>query len=245
MAFQSVKEHRIDKGRTESLCKLSSCIRAWPYTQLTIKPYKRQETVKTPYTDAELKKLLKKPSLKRATFPEYRTWVIINLLVNCGCRAATVHSFLVQDVDLESKTIFARHMKNGRPQPLPLCSQMVDILDEYLFLRDGKPNECLFCTDENTQLTENGLRYAVKRYNLSRGVEKTSIHLFRHTFARKYLADCGGNAFTLQKLLGHSTLDMTKHYCSIYDVDLVKNFDEFSPLSQLSTKRIKLPTGKR
>ena len=122
---------------------------------------------------------------------------------------------------------------------------MVDILDEYLFLRDGKPNECLFCTDENTQLTENGLRYAVKRYNLSRGVEKTSIHLFRHTFARKYLADCGGNAFTLQKLLGHSTLDMTKHYCSIYDVDLVKNFDEFSPLSQLSTKRIKLPTGKR
>ena len=73
----------------------------------------------------------------------------------------------------------------------------------------------------------------------------TSIHLFRHTFARKYLVDCGGNAFTLQKLLGHSMLDMTKHYCAIYDVDLVKNFDEFSSLNQLSTKRIKLPTGKR
>ncbi len=40
-------------------------------------------------------------------------------------------------------------------------------------------------------------------------------------------------------------LDMTKHYCAIYNVDLVKNFDEFSSLSQLSTKRIKLPTGKR
>lgn len=77
------------------------------------------------------------------------------------------------------------------------------------------------------------------------GGKKTSIHLFRHTFARKYLVDCGGNAFTLQKLLGHSMLDMTMHYCAIYDVDLVKNFDEFSSLSQLSTKRIKLPTGKR
>lgn len=40
-------------------------------------------------------------------------------------------------------------------------------------------------------------------------------------------------------------LDMTKHYCAIYDVDLVKNFDEFSSLSQLNTKRIKLPTRKR
>ena len=76
-------------------------------------------------------------------------------------------------------------------------------------------------------------------------MDKTSILLFRQSFARKYLVDCGGNAFTLQKLLGHSTLDMTKHYCAIYDVDLIKDFDEFSPLSQLSTKRIKLPTGKR
>ena len=35
---------------------------------------------------------------------------------------------------------------------------------------------------------------------------------FRHTFARKYLLDCGGNAFTLGKLLGDSAPDITKHY---------------------------------
>lgn len=79
-----------------------------------------------------------------------------------------------------------------------------------------------------------------RSYNRSRGVEKTSIHLFRHTFARKYLVDCGGDAFMLQKLLGHSTLAMTKHYCAIYDADISKNFDRFSPLAQLQQTKSKL-----
>ena len=73
-----------------------------------------------------------------------------------------------------------------------------------------------------------------------RGVQKTSIHLFRHTFARKYLIDCGGDAFTLQKLLGHSTLAMTKHYCAIYDADLTKNYDNFSPLAQMKAGSAKI-----
>ena len=47
----------------------------------------------------------------------------------------------------------------------------------------------------------------------------------------------------LQKLLGHSTLDMTKHYCAIFDTEITKDFDSFSPLAKLSTnsERIKMP----
>lgn len=98
----------------------------------------------------------------------------------------------------------------------------------------------LFCTETGTQLTENGLRQSIARYNMRHGVQKTSIHLFRHTFARKYLIDCGGDAFTLPKLLGHSTLAMTKHYCAIYDADLTKNYDNFSPLAQMKASGAKI-----
>ena len=143
-------------------------------SRYTFKPYKGEETVKTPYTDAELKLLLKKPNLKRCDFSEYRTWVIINLLLNCGCRASTIRGFHIQDLDLENRLLFARHVKNNRPQPLPLCSDMVAILQEYLTYREGKAHEPLFPSDADQPMTENGLRCSVANYNRKRGVEKTS-----------------------------------------------------------------------
>ena len=216
-------------------------------TRLNIPLYKAEETVKETYSDAELAALLKKPDIRKATFAEYRDWVIINFLLNCGSRAATVRAIQIRDVDLDGGMVFYRHTKNRKAQVIPLCSAMVAILREYLRHRGGEAADYLFCTETGSQLTENGLRQSIARYNTRRGVQKTSIHLFRHTFARKYLIDCGGDAFTLQKLLGHSTLAMTKHYCAIFAADLTKNYDNFSPLAQMKSNstRIKMDTRRR
>ena len=209
-------------------------------TRLNIPLYKAEETVKETYSDLELAALLKKPDIRKATFAEYRDWVIINFLLNCGSRAATIRAIQIRDVDLDAGMVFYRHTKNRKAQVIPLCSAMVAILREYLRHRGGEAADYLFCTETGSQLTENGLRQSIARYNTRRGVRKTSIHLFRHTFARKYLIDCGGDAFTLQKLLGHSTLAMTKHYCAIFDADLTKNYDNFSPLAQMKSSREKI-----
>ena len=216
-------------------------------TRLNIPLYKAEETVKETYSDLELSALLKKPDIRKATFAEYRDWVIINFLLNCGSRAATVRAIQIRDVDLDGGMVFYRHTKNRKAQVIPLCSAMIAILREYLRHRGGEAADYLFCTETGSQLTENGLRQSIARYNTRRGVQKTSIHLFRHTFARKYLIDCGGDAFTLQKLLGHSTLAMTKHYCAIFDADLTKNYDNFSPLAQMkaNSTRIKMDAGRR
>ena len=173
--------------------------------------------------DEELLILLKKPE-KKCDFTEYRNWVIINYLLNAGCRAATVRNIQNQDVDLENRQVVFRHNKNGKIQVSPLCSQMVSILADYMAVRRGKPDDYLFCNQYGEMLTENALRLAVAHYNKSRGIQKTSLHLFRHTFAQKYLIDCGGNAFTLQRLLGHSTLTMSKRYCNIYDADIARDY---------------------
>lgn len=216
-------------------------------TRLNIPLYKAEETVKETYSDLELSALLKNPDIRKATFAEYRDWVIINFLLNCGSRAATVRAIQIRDVDLDGGVVFYRHTKNRKTQAIPLCSAMVSILREYLRHRGGEAADFLFCTETGSQLTENGLRQSIARYNTRRGVQKTSIHLFRHTIARKYLIDCGGDAFTLQKLLGHSTLAMTKHYCAIFDADLTKNYDNFSPLAQMKSNstRIKMDARRR
>lgn len=49
--------------------------------------------------------------------------------------------------------------------------------------------------------------------------KKTSLHMFRHTFTRKYLIDCGGYAFALRKTPRQSTHEMAKHY---YALDIAR-----------------------
>ena len=202
------------------------------YCDVEMPKFKDEEVIKETYTDEELRRLLERPD-PSCRFSVYRTWVVINFLLNSGCRAATVRAIRNCDVNLEQRQVLTRHNKNRKVQVIPLCREMVKILREYQLIRGGTSDDFLFCNECGEQLTDNALRQGIARYNQSRGVSKTGTHLFRHTFARKYLMDCGGNAFTLQRLLGHSTLKMTKHYCAIYDADIAKNYDDFSPLAQL------------
>lgn len=213
--------------------------RAEGYTELSLPNIQDKETVKGSYTDEELIALLRKPA-KDCDFCEYRNWVIVNFLINSGCRAGTIRNIQNRDVSLPDKRVIYRHTKTGKLQSVPLCSQMAKILAEYMVIRGGEPEDYLFCTVYGEMMSENALSCAIKKYNHRRGVSRTSIHLFRHTFARKFLVDCGGDALILQKLLGHSTLAMTKHYCAIYDTDISDSFDTFSPLAQLTKEKTRI-----
>ena len=206
---------------------------------VTMKNIKQEETVKETYSDDELAALLKRPDAS-SSFSHYRSWVIVSFLLDTGCRASTVRNIRISDVSLDASQIIFRHTKNGKLQTIPISSRMIVILREYMVIRGGQGSDYLFPNVYGNMLTENALRLAIAAYNRSCGVQKTSIHLFRHTFARKYLLDCGGNAFTLQKLLGHSTLKMTKHYCAIYDADIAKDYDHASPLAQMQKPKEKI-----
>ena len=120
------------------------------------------------YSDAELTALLKKSDIRKTAFTEYRDWVIVNFLLNCGSRAATVRAIQIRDVDLDGGVVFYRHTKNRKAQVIPLCSPMIAILREYGRYRGGEPTDYLFCTETGTQLTENGLRQSIARYNMQR-----------------------------------------------------------------------------
>lgn len=248
VVIDKMRKRRLAQNTIASYVRIFRTFLSWARTEnltdVYIPMYKTEETIKETYTDEELLKLLKKPNINKCKFSEYRNWVIVNFLLNSGARAATIRSIQIQDVDLENNIVLYRHTKNKKSQVIPLCSSMVIILKEYLYYREGAANDYLFCKEDGDQMSDDALKSAIRRYNKRRGVHKSSIHLFRHTYAKKYLLDCDGNAFSLQRLLGHSTLEMTRHYCNIYNVDLVKNYDDFSPLQKLNSKEKKISLKK-
>lgn len=71
------------------------------------------------------------------------------------------------------------------------------------------------------------------------GIERTGVHRFRHTFAKKWVT-MGGSVVTLQKILGHSSLDITENYLNILTTDLKKDMDEINIIRSLKQEHIKM-----
>jgi len=193
---------------------------------------KAEKEVKETYTDEELTLLLKKPDIKKCNFAEYRDWVMVNYFLATGNRVSTVRNIKIADIDFADSMITLTRTKNRKQQVVPLSQTMLKILQEYLLYRQGTPDDYLFCNQYGNQFFKGGIQVAIKDYNNRRGVHKTSVHLFRHTFAKKWIMS-GGDIFRLQKLLGHSSLEIVKEYVNIFGADLKAQYDTFNPLENM------------
>ena len=201
-----------------------------------LRPFKIQlpkvdEVIKEPYTTKELEKLIRKPAT--TSWVEWRSWALTNYLLSTGNRISTALNVKVSDIDFENNVIRLRVIKNRKQQYIPMSTELNKVLKTYLNLWDYENSDYLFPEYEGNQLSVHGAYTAMKKYNISRGVTKTSMHLYRHTFAKNYIIS-GGDSMYLQRLLGHSTLAMTNHYVRLYSTDLQKNFDKYNPLDNLT-----------
>lgn len=202
-------------------------------------------TVKDVYTDDELRKLLRRPK-DEEDFIECRNWTIINMFLGTGCRVSTLTALRVGDIDFDNNLIVMNKQKNGTPNIVQLQqANLAPALREYIYAwrsgEDGQPllNAQLFCRMDGNETTVDAIKKAIAAYNISRGVEKTSCHLFRHTFAKKWIL-AGKSIIELKKVLNHSSMKMVEHYSNLWSRDTQNSIDEASALSQ-----VKKPVGKK
>lgn len=197
---------------------------------------KPQEEIPETYTKEEIELLIKKPKTKE--FVENRNWVIINLLLSLGNRRNTITGYRMKDLLLREGWLTTNQTKSKKAQRFPLNQHITKILGDYvkLYRSEASADEPLFPEQFGGFMNPNSLTHSINKYNKSRGVSKTSIHTFRHTFAKNWVVE-GGDSLMLQRILGHSSLTMTENYVRLFGEDLKPYVERYNPLANYSNSR--------
>ncbi len=171
-------------------------------------------------------------------FPGIRNYALITLLYDTGCRISELLGLKVDDIQLDEKIITVKG-KGGKGRVVPFGDRSLIGLVKYLNRRStffGKGG-VLFLTKYGSPLTRRMTNKIIERIGNKANVEnvRLSAHTFRHTFAKSWLTN-GGDIFSLQKILGHSTLDMVRNYVNITFKDIQSQHSKFSPGDNLFIK---------
>lgn len=169
------------------------------------------------------------PTTLRAT--RVRDRAIILVLLDTGCRASELCALEIGDVDMKTGAVQIRRGKGDKGRTVYAGNLARDSLWRYVSKRkDARPSDPLFETTQHGPMDRNALRKmlltAGERAEI---VEPVTPHRLRHTFAITYLRN-GGDVYTLQRLLGHSSMDMVRRYLALAQTDIAEAHRRASPV---------------
>jgi len=196
-----------------------------------VRPPKPQAPAIIPYTQIDLEALLKASQID--SHP-YRDKAIILLLLDTGIRASELCNLVLKDVSLTTRKIVVVAGKGNKTRHLPFSIRTGEVINEYLQSRQieiirknwTKP---FIIGRKGNALTRSGLCTMLYRLGEIAQIPGVHPHRFRHTFSINFLRN-GGSVYTLQAILGHSSLDMVKRYLAIAQVDIDWDHAKASPV---------------
>jgi integrase/recombinase XerD len=126
----------------------------------------------------------------------------------------------VRDIDLDNLlvTLDGKGRKQG---VVPFSFELRKACNASSRTTIESPAYCFSPTCMETRLGRRNVLRDVKLLCKRLGFDPPArtLHAFRHTFAINYLRR-GGSVFHLQKVLGHSSLEMTRRYANLQTADL-------------------------
>ena len=172
-------------------------------------------------TSEEIPKVLKACKTKRDK-------ALVLFLIDSGLRRAELCNLNWGDIDISSGLARVERGKGGKPRSVVIGIKTRRALLAYRREISHKDSDPLFQTRGGKRLTPGGLRSALLRIGKRAEIHITP-HALRRTFATLSLK-AGMNLIYLQGLLGHSSIEMTRHYVQTLDEDLLKAHQEHGPI---------------
>jgi site-specific recombinase XerD len=140
---------------------------------------------------------------------------VVLVCLATGARWSEAEKLTLSALDSFNSGLNFIDTKNGLNRFVPVSAEVFSIVHSYL-VTHGTFSSCY-----------SAFRSALERSKIHT-LEGQSAHVLRHTFASHFIMN-GGNLLALQKLLGHSSLQMTMRYSHLAP-DYLKDAVKFNPL---------------
>lgn len=206
-------------------------IRKNPMKRIRQLKYNRQ--AKVFLSDEDLKKLLSK--FDKSYFTEHRDYVMVMLMLDSGMRLGECSTVLVTDLELGRKRINLRaeETKGRKDRTVYFSPKTEIVIRRWLQFKDRYvESDYLFPVKEHGgSIGVGNFESNFKKYILRAGLnEAYTPHCLRNNFAKRCLMN-GMDIFTLSKILGHSSVEVTEQaYLDLTDDDISKQYHRASPL---------------
>lgn len=184
-------------------------------------------------TDSEVEQLFR--CLSGRDFISIRNYCIVALMIDSGLRLNEVVTIRRDKIHIaEGYAIVNGKGNKERFVPLGLNSKRA--LLRYCAIVPNREKETpLFVKDTLIPIKESTVKQLFRKLKSRSGIPRLHPHLLRHTFATRYI-ERGGDIYSLQSILGHTSLEMVKKYVHLIPSKTVVNFAVLSPLDNALKK---------
>ncbi|MFJ8452479.1 tyrosine-type recombinase/integrase [Bacillus paramycoides] len=182
----------------------------------------------------QLKTLLKQPNQR--TYAGFRDYVLMMLLVDTGMQISEALNLQQEDIDFKTNVLELKgtNTKSRKTRYVPISQKTSRLLRELLVEIEEFDTLYIFATVYGNTIDPARFRQRLKVYGNNAGIKgvRGFPHTFRHTFAKYYLLN-NGDVITLQKILGHSSIEMVRKYINMTSKDIVIRHNKHSPINNL------------
>ena len=161
-----------------------------------------------------------------------RDTAILSVLFDTGMRASELCDLKLDDLQ-PGGFLTIQQGKGGKSRTVPISRDTLKSLRAYLSReRPDTTLEELFLVSEDGPMNRGTLTQLMRRLCRTAGLPVIGPHAFRRGFVVAFIQQ-GGDAFSAQRILGHTTLIMTNRYARMDADDLRATHRRASPVSGL------------